>query len=190
MTDPKWQEAFSNAFFQLFEFWEWRASIGSAFAVICNFMGMEKALVYLLFGTLTLDMCVRIVVLIMRRRSVCRGMKHGLPRYLQYLAFIVLAWLAQLALELSTGIRMPMIDLVMGWLVFTDLASIIGHLHFLGWHVPAPITFIVNGGKRNIWRRTTAAFPPNDAPQDISSNMPREPYTPAEHPHRRAEDEE
>ena len=206
MTDPRWIEGYSNAAGQLFEFWQYRATVGAAFAVICDAMGMEKALVYLMFCTLTLDMVVRVWVLIHRHRSVCRGMKQGLPRYIQYLAFITLAWFAQLALELSTSIKLPVIDLVMAWLVWTDLGSIIGHLHFMGWHIPAPIVFIVNGGKRNVWNRVRSAFPDEPLPDAFDSlsarrrfvkkqqsgidlDSPREPYTPAEHPCRRADDD-
>lgn len=183
MTDPRWAEAYSNAWGQLVEFWQYRAALGTFFGVICDYMGMEKALVYLLFSTLTLDMTVRVFVLMRRQRSVCRGMKKGLPRYIQYLAIIVLSWIVQLAIELSLDVKLPVIDAIMGWLVLTDVASVLGHMHYLGWYVPAPLLLVVNGGRRKLRRKM----------EDFSGErMPAEqvqgPYTPVVHPGRREDD--
>ena len=198
MTDPRWIDAYANAFAMLTEAWEYRLVVSGIVTSVCTVFGMDAALVYCMFGTLSADMALRFCVLVQRRRrnrahTICRGLKHGLPRYMQYMLFILLAWACQLSINQAIHIKIPLINLMMCYLVLQDVASCFGSLKALGVPVPALLDRVLFVAKKTVDARAEAHFG-----KEILSHgehfhireMPREPYTPAEHPHRRAEDEE
>ena len=150
MTDPRWGEAFAYAASRLADYWPDKLAIGAAFTGLCAMLGMDAPLAYLCFGMLTLDMTTRVAVHCKRDRPLCRGLKRGIPRYICYLLFILLAWAVQFAVERALGARLPIVDLIMAYLVLTDCASVIGHLHYLGVPVPGILKSLVLGGRRKI----------------------------------------
>ncbi|WP_298034487.1 phage holin family protein [uncultured Desulfovibrio sp.] len=150
MTDPRWVEAFGVAVSRLADYWPGKMVIGSAITGACATLHMDAPLAYLCFGMLTLDMTTRVAVHCKRDRPLCRGLKRGIPRYICYLLCILLAWAAQFAVERALGVRLPVVDLIMAYLVLTDCASVIGHLHYLGVPVPGILKTLVLGGRRKI----------------------------------------
>lgn len=161
MTDPRWSEAFGHAGACLAAYWPDKLALGAVVTGLCAMLGMDAPLAYLCFGMLTLDMATRVAVHCKRDRPLCRGLKRGIPRYICYLLCILLAWAVQFAIERSLGARLPVVDLIMAYLVLTDCASVIGHLHYLGMPVPGVLKALVLGGRRGIERRVTAAVNPH-----------------------------
>ena len=201
MNDPRWIDAYTNAFVMLTEAWEYRLVVSGIVTSVCKVFNMDATLAYCMFGTLTADMILRLAVLVQRRRSnrahsICHGLKRGLPRYMQYMLFILLAWACQLSVNQAVGISIPLINLMMCYLVFQDVGSCVGHLKALGVPVPALLDRFLFVARRHVDARVDAHFAASGrhgehlrTRQDgVAPNMPREPYTPAEHPHRRAED--
>ena len=197
MMDPRWDNAYIQAWSALTEAWEYRLVVSGVITSICTVFGMDEALVYCMFITLTADMFFRFCVLarlngITGNITICHGMKKGMPRYIHYCTFIAMAWAAQLSLGQATGIRFPVIDLMMCYLVLQDLASITGSLHALGVRIPGILHRAIRRGRRHIDQRVDdfatgedngCMYTPETPPEEA-----REPYTPAEHPHRRISD--
>ena len=125
MTDPRWGEAFGYAASRLADYWPDKLAIGAAFTGLCACWAWTRP-GYLCFAMLTLDMTTRVAVHCKRNRPLCRGLKRGIPRYICYLLFILLAWAVQFAVERALGARLPVVDLIMAYLVLTDCASVIG----------------------------------------------------------------
>jgi len=198
MMDPRWDNAYLQAWVALTEAWEYRLVVAGVITSICTVFGMSDALVYCMFTTLTADMILRLFVLLRLHAinghvHVCTGLKRGMPRYIQYCTFIVMAWAAQLSINQAVGIKLPVIDCMMAYLVFQDLSSITGSLHALGWRIPGILKKVIRRGKRHIDQRVNDIAPGEDVdcmevPEISPDTEAREPYTPAEHPHRRISD--
>lgn len=193
VIDPRWDMAYLNAWVSLTEAWEYRLVVSGIIASVCTVFGMSERLVYCMFATLTADMVLRFVVLVKlhvinNHIQICVGLKRGMPRYIQYCTFIVMAWAAQLSINQAVGINLPVIDCMMAYLVFQDLSSITGSLHALGWRIPGILEKVIRRGRRQIDRRIDEHFPDERNQEFSPETEAREPYTPAEHPNRRASD--
>lgn len=203
MMEPRWDIAYQQAFSSLVEAWEYRLVVSSVVTAICRVFQMDEVLVYCMFTTLTVDMLARITVLVVHTHrsageSICYGLKRGMPRYIQYMLFILLSWACQLSIRQATGFTIPLINLMMCYLVLQDVSSIAGSLKALGVPLPPILERAISRGRRHIDRRVDQHFPgheAHDAEHDAEQHnagavvvQPREPYTPAEHPNRRASD--
>lgn len=217
MIDPRWDVAWMQAYAALTEAWEYRLVLGGIIAAVCEVFGMSAVLVYAMFVTLTADMAFRLFVLIKhskrnRHVSICRGLKKGMPRYMHYLTFILLSWGCQLTINQFSGLKVPFIDVVIAYLVLQDISSILGSLRVLGWKTPAVLVRALTLALWLLGKKADALFgvdnatpPPGgyrgnvcpartdhdtDAACAVPPQAAREPYTPAEHPHRRHDDPE
>lgn len=153
MTDPRWGDAFASAFAQLTALWPDKVAVGAAISGVCALMETDVALAYICFGMLTGDMTARVAVCCKRNRPLCRGLKRALPRYVCYLIFIVMAWAAQVAFQRGLHVGLPIVDIMLAYLILTDTASIIGHLHYLGVPVPPVLKWLVFGGRERLKNR-------------------------------------
>lgn len=202
MIDPRWDTAYAQAFSMLTEAWEYRLVVSGIITSICVVFGMDEVLVYCMFSTLTADMLLRFMVLLRLHNinthiSICNGLKRGMPRYIHYCTFIVMAWAAQLSLAQATGLRIPLINMMMCYLVLQDLASVAGSLQALNVRIPGILDRAIRSGRRHIDKRVGEHLgnygnhteqPQPQQLDPIPAHEAREPYTPAEHPHRRASD--
>lgn len=157
MSDPNWTNAMSEGWWNLIEFWPSKAAIGTFVAGVCAFFGMEQTLACLCFGTLTFDMIFRLIILAKRQKPICHGLKRGIPRYVFYMMFIVMSWVVQVTLGLSLGISLPVVDIMLAYLILTDMASIIGNMYYLGMPVPHFLPALLQGGKKKIDRVVNTA---------------------------------
>ena len=169
VIDPRWDYAYMQAWSALTEAWEYRLVVSGIITSICTIFGMSEALVYCLFFTLTADMVLRFCVLVRLHGingnvSICRGLKRGMPRYIHYCTFIVMAWAAQLSLGQATGLRIPVINWVMCYLVLQDLSSVAGSLHALGVRIPGLLQKIIRRGRKHIDRSVDAHLADDDVP--------------------------
>ena len=91
MTDINWPEAFAYYSARLADMWPGKVAVGTALSSLCLLLGMDEVLFYVLLATLTGEMLTRIAVHCKRNKSLCRGLQHGLARYICYGLFLLMA---------------------------------------------------------------------------------------------------
>ena len=150
MTDINWPEAFAYYSARLADMWPGKVAVGTALSSLCLLLGMDEVLFYVLLATLTGEMLTRIAVHCKRNKSLCRGLQHGLARYICYGLFLLMAVAVQMAFQRAVGVGLPIVDIFMAYLILTDCASVIGHLYVLGIPVPGILKTLVVGGRRRL----------------------------------------
>lgn len=162
MNDINWIRSLDNNFEQLEHYFAEKLVFGTAISAACAALGVDLVLFYVLAIALTGETLARVAVACKRNRGLCRGLQQGIVRYICYGIFLIVAIALQVSFKRSLGLALPIADIFMCYLIFTDCSSILGHLQALGVHIPKGLRFLVVDGRHRIEHKIEDFVHPHD----------------------------
>ena len=156
-------EGFLDAWSGIAAGWEVKALVATAFAAACSFLDIDQRIAAILCAAVIADFLCGVLDACKRGRFRCRAVIYGTTKIFWYIVYIGIVSAINQTVSYSVGMRLPLLDLFMSYLVASDCVSVTGHLQSLGVPVPPLLRMIVGKAKKNVEEKVSQVLDDPDA---------------------------
>ena len=145
---------FGHYLTELIEGWPEKLALSTIFGTLSNLLGGEPYLWMACFGMLTADLALGLFRAIRLGTFDLVIMERGVFKFPSYAIYIILSSVLENTTAQAFGIAVPLVDMFLAYLVFTDSVSVLRHLEKLGFEVPPPLKALAERGRRTVEEKT------------------------------------
>ena len=135
---------------ELVEGWPEKLTLSTVFGTLSTLLGGEPYLWMACFGMLTADLALGLWRAIRLGEFDLKVMQRGILKFPSYAIYIILSSVLENTTAQAFGIAVPLVDMFLAYLVFTDSVSVLRHLEGLGFDVPPALKAIAVRGKKRM----------------------------------------
>ena len=141
---------FPYYFEQLIDCWPEKLTFGAICGTLSSAFGGDVFLWGSCFGMLTADLVLGLWSAFSTGRFSYVILERGIIKFPAYAVYIILASVLQRTVSQAFGAVVPLLDMFLAYLVFTDAISVLRHLKELGLPVPPLLEAIAQRGRKKI----------------------------------------
>ena len=146
--------------------WEIKAAAGTLFAGVCSILDIDEKMLTCVCIALAGDFLLGMLDAFKRGRFRCRAVAFGVTKIFWYGMFITIMALLNRSFGMAVGLRLPLLDLFVAYLVASDCVSMTGHLHSMGVSVPPLLTAIAYKIRKTAERKAKKIIDETEARKD------------------------
>jgi toxin secretion/phage lysis holin len=131
---------------QTLELWQEKLALGALFSAALAFFDVDQVLAVCLFWLMLADLCLGLFQAFKFKTFSPLVLKRGVVKYPLYCAYLLLVGVINIAFERALSITLPLLDIFMAYMIFTEAGSILRHLEALGLKIPPLLKMLIHGG--------------------------------------------
>ena len=139
---------------ELAEGWPEKLTLSTIFGTLSTLLGGEPYLWMACFGMLTADLALGLWRAIRTGEFALQIMQRGILKFPSYAIYIILSSVLENTTARAFGIDVPLVDMFLAYLVFTDSVSVLRHLEGMGFDVPPVLKTLAERGRKTVEEKT------------------------------------
>ncbi len=139
---------------ELVEGWPEKLTLSTIFGTLSTLLGGEPYLWMACFGMLTADLTLGLWRAFRLGEFDLKVMQRGILKFPSYAIYVILSSVLENTTARAFGIAVPLVDMFLAYLVFTDSVSVLRHMEGLGFDVPPVLKTLAVRGKKCVEDKT------------------------------------
>lgn len=148
-SEINWNSELFGYFEKFADLWQYKASISAGVTALLMLCDVDVTLVFLAMVILCIEFVMRFVTYLKCKHDLMKGLQKGVARFAYYGFVFAVSVFMQTTITHTIGFKIPVTDWILGWLILTDLVSVLTFARLLFGFKPPHILQIFLEQKRN-----------------------------------------